>query len=108
MQKFELKEAVLQKYFGSVVPDSKGNSTRAENVRTRLTEIFNSSHAIIDTPAEGNLWGAYNAVTEYVQHEKTIPLYGKNSDEQRFDKVLLGDTALRGVAFDQALNLLKN
>jgi len=115
MQKFDMKSAILKKYFEAVVPNpnnSESKNTRARNKRERLTELFETSPAIVGTSAEGNLWGALNSVTEFVQHEQTIPNYnGKNQDEQRFNNTVFvtsGATELRDRAFTEALNLLNN
>lgn len=115
MQKFDVKSAILEKYFKAVFPDPKEedtNSAYVQNVRARLTNIFETSPAIVGTSAEGNLWGAYNAITEWVQHEKTIPLHGKSENEQRFDKIVLGSGGSvykpLADAFGEALKLLKN
>ncbi len=113
MQEFDMKAAILKKYFEKLVPDPEGDSknTRAKNKRERLTELFETSPAIVGTSAEGNLWGALNAVTEYVQHEQTIPTYGKDESEQRFNNTVFvhsGATELRDRAFTEALSLLNN
>ncbi len=113
MQDFDMKTAILNKYFKKVVPDPDGESknTRAKNKRERLVELFETSPAIAGTSGEGNLWGALNAVTEYVQHEQVIPAYGKNPEEQRFNNTVFvnsGATELRDKAFTEALKLLKN
>lgn len=111
MQEFDLKASVLKKYFEKVIPDpEKGSNTRAENLRSRLTEIFETSPAIVKTKAEGNLWGAFNAVTEYVTHEYKVS--NEDIEGKKFDMLFVrndgGANYLKSKALNAALDLLKN
>ncbi len=60
--------AQLVEYCKTLVPDNAEaeSNTRTENIRTQIIRLHD------DTPAagmhRGNLFGAYNAVTEYVDH----------------------------------------
>jgi phage/plasmid-like protein (TIGR03299 family) len=129
MAGFKITSKLLQKYYKKVVPDPvkkqmkydeagnvvdsediMANSTRAENTREKLVEIFENSPSIKGSSAEGNLWGAYNSVTEYLQYYKTIPGNG-GSDERRFSTVTVDQNSssqwTRQVAFNAALGILK-
>lgn len=129
MAGFKLTTKTLNKYYKLVIPDPvktqfkfsengeledeleeiKGNSTRAEKAREQLVEIFETSPTIKGTPAEGNLWGAYNSVTEYIQHHKMIP-YENEKEGQRFNITMIDNNSgaqyMRQQAFTGAVKML--
>lgn len=43
-------------------------ATKRQNEANAIHKLFVMSPTIVGTPAEGNKWGAFNAVTEYVDH----------------------------------------
>lgn len=45
-----------------------GDSTRAQNVRGRVADLYASSPTIAIPGVAGTAWGLFNAVTEYVDH----------------------------------------
>lgn len=129
MAGFKITPKLLQKYYKVVVPDPvnkklkydevgnvvgeedvRANSTRAEKTREHMTAIYENSPSIYQTPANGNLWGAYNSVTEYIQYHKAIPNEDKKVG-QRFNVVTADANSsaqwMRQIAFDAALNILK-
>jgi len=116
MAGFKMNASLINKYFKLVLPDpvAKGGDTeamvapaRTENTRKQLVDIFETSETINEVKAtKGTLYGAYNAVTEYVDHYKTI----RGDREDRFEHLIInqrsGSSTLRQKAFDASLNIL--
>jgi hypothetical protein len=74
------------------------NSAKARTAYNDLTTLF-----FHGTETEGaTRWDAFNAVTEYVDHSRTIRVSGgRNRQEARFESVLLGSgDDLKARAFD--------
>lgn len=115
MANFKITPKTLKKYYDIVLPISDDASERSVKANTKikdqLIEMFENSPAIKGTEADGNLWGAYNAVAEYVQYHKTISGEKQKGFDQRFSSVLLpnyGAYAMRQSAYNAALDMLKN
>jgi len=73
-------------------------STRQENVRRDIFAIYKKSEANTIQGIENTLWTAYNAVTEYTDHYKTV----KNN--RRLESIIFGSGAdLKHRAWEQAL-----
>jgi len=71
-------------------PASEEVSTRTENNRETLLNLFGGGRGTFGETA----WDAYNAVTEYVTHERgTRVSEGKSADEQRFTANYFGSGA---------------
>jgi phage/plasmid-like protein (TIGR03299 family) len=74
------------------------SSTRADNQAAQLVRLF--------ATGEGNQgltrWDAFNAVTEYVDHERSTRVAdGRSGAEVRFESVLMGSgDAMKAKAFD--------
>jgi phage/plasmid-like protein (TIGR03299 family) len=61
----ELTDAEFQTYIGDLIP---GTSKRSENIKNKIEELYFTG---IGSEMSGtSLWGAYNAVTEYVDHHR--------------------------------------
>lgn len=61
----------VQSYFANIYPDPVGaDSSRARNVRSRLTQIFETGIGLDMPDIRGTSWAAYNAVTEWVDHHR--------------------------------------
>jgi phage/plasmid-like protein (TIGR03299 family) len=98
--------AQLQVYFKTLFPDpEERRATRAENVRERLTELFESGMGQDIPQIRHTSWAAFNAVSEYVDHVK--PTRGRDDDDRtskRLESSLFGMGAnLKARAFDLAL-----
>lgn len=65
----------------------------------RVRELFQSGRGTQIEGVRGTMWGAYNAVSEYVQHER-----GRNAD-RRLDEALFGPLVQR--ATDVAVSMAK-
>jgi len=96
----DLKKYIAELFPGQQMKDEKTGemvtvvSTRTENIRNRITELHDR-----DPYARGTLWGAFGAVTEFVDHEKSR----RGTTDRGFD-VLFGSAAqLQSKAFDLAL-----
>lgn len=86
-------DADFKAFLESLVPDreivEKGQrNTRRENVRGDLFDLW-SGKAIGSEIAgvSGTAWGAYNAVTEYVNHHSSVK---SHKDGLRFENVMFG------------------
>lgn len=92
-------------YFESVIPDNPNakRTTRTENVRSQLLELFENGTGNNLPGVKGTVWAAYNAVTEHIDH------YSKSTktQEQRIDSNWFGSGAkLREKAFEEAIALI--
>ena len=83
MTKVEMTGTRSENYFNSIYPLSAEPTERTKTNHTeridRLETIFQSSPSIAGVEgARGTLWGAYNAVTQHIDHDKQA----KDSDKQ--------------------------
>jgi hypothetical protein len=117
MAGFKMNTELVNKYFKLVIPDpvpkpgqepEEVNTTRQENIREELVEIYETSEAIANTSAYGNMYGAINAVTEWIDHHKEI----KGGDEDRFVSLLVNNNSAasmqRNRAFKLAMDFMNN
>jgi len=87
--------SVNQEMFKTLVKDSgvvpkvtdDDMSTRASNIMVTLSELFESGKGTELPGVRGTAWGAYNAVTEYVDHYQ-------GSDDRRESNALFGRGAV--------------
>jgi phage/plasmid-like protein (TIGR03299 family) len=93
----------IVKYVESLFPVVEGSTDRiAENVKERREKIMElvevGEGATLDT-AKGTMWGGFQAVTEYVDHETSF-----RSDDARASSLLIGaGRQMAQKAFDLAL-----
>lgn len=79
------------------------SSTRAKNIMDEVSELFVSGKGADLPGAKGTLWGAFNAVVEYVDYKR-----GGDNQEKRTSSLLFGSGAnIKQKAFDEALILAK-
>jgi phage/plasmid-like protein (TIGR03299 family) len=76
MLKYQMSDAELKKYFdyalrGNVGPDVE-ESTRVTNEKETLMTLFHTGKGNDLPEVRGSAWAALNAVTEYVDHYRTI------------------------------------
>jgi phage/plasmid-like protein (TIGR03299 family) len=72
--KVSMKEKALRSYFTRVIAGDKPEdeiSKIAERQIARITELHDTGRGHDIKGVRGSLWGAYNAVTEYVDHDRT-------------------------------------
>ncbi len=99
-----ITEAKLKEFIATLVPIAKDakRTARAEAVRAeimRLHEVGKGADF-----SRGTIWGAYNAVTEYVDHVFS----GKNDADTRLNTIWWGaGEELKVAAFNEAVMLLK-
>jgi phage/plasmid-like protein (TIGR03299 family) len=100
----KINAAQFEKYVEEVIP---GDSTRAENQRAEVVTRYHEGLGSDIDGVNGSLWGAYNAVTEYVDHERGTR--GTDEDERlnnRLRSIWLGSGAqMKAKALDKALAL---
>lgn len=101
-------QAQLAGYFKVLFPDfEERRATRAENVRSRLTELFESGLGQDIPQIRHTSWAAFNAVSEYVDHHK--PTRGRDDADRgskRLESSLFGTGAnLKAKAFELALKM---
>lgn len=88
-------EKTLDEYFDSIITN---DSTIADRKRARLTEIFN--HEIDRNKLKPSLWLAYNAVTQWVDHEKS-----KTQNKRLYNAWFGSGYTLKQNALDTAMQL---
>lgn len=97
----ELAETDLKEYIENVVP---GESTRSTNIRTRIEELCHTGAG--SEYSCGTLWGAYNAIAEYVDHHRTN--YQKKPD-QYIETINFGSgVEIKTRAYEEAIKLVSN
>jgi phage/plasmid-like protein (TIGR03299 family) len=70
------------------------DSTRAQNNRARLVALFEGGKGHVETGIVGTAWGAFNAVAEYVDHERgTRTKTGEDQEEKRVESAWFGSGA---------------
>lgn len=80
-------------YFGGVlekigmIPKEEKRSTRAQNILQYIETLFDGGKGAHLDGARGTAWGAYNAITEYVDHYR-----GKDAD-RRAESAAIGSGA---------------
>jgi len=93
----------IVKYIESLFPEVEESTDRiAENIKERrekVMQLVEAGHgATLDT-AKGTVWGAYNAVVEYVDHNTNF-----RTDDARASSLLIGaGRQIKQKAFDKAL-----
>lgn len=98
----------VRQYFESLYPDpTDASSSRARNIRLRLTEIFETGIGLDMPDIKGSSWAAYNAVTEWVDHHRpTRASDPTDRASRRLESAWFGNGAkLKARAWDQALAL---
>ena len=85
-----------------VAPDTKGLSTQTKNKRNRLVELFQIGKGNSHKDVARTKWAAYNAVTEYVDHNVSFRIReGSSKNEARMNSVFFGGGRdLKKKAFD--------
>ncbi len=111
----QLTSESLARYIAEVYPDPAGeavSNSRVKGIRERILAI-NETGAGHDIPGVmGTLWGAYNAITEYVDHERGIPdgkvTVSAGKADTRLESIWFGSgKAIKGKAFDLARAMVR-
>lgn len=65
-------EDKLARYFDVIFPDPTDAKTNTRNasIKNRLVELWENGAGNDNPEVKGSLWAAYNAVTEWVDHER--------------------------------------
>ena len=106
--KRSLTREALKAYFETLVPDPKDvDSSRAKATRTNLLRLFEVGKGNDLPSVRGTLWGAVNAVAEFVDHERpTRTPKGGSESLKRFESAQFGSGAqLRSRAWELALSV---
>lgn len=104
-----LTQEALAGYFETLVPDPQdGDPSRAIATRESLVRLFETGRGNALPSVRGTLWGAVNAVAEFVDHERpTRHRAGESEPVKRFQSAQFGSgSALRARAWTLALGLL--
>lgn len=105
LKKFSEKQ--LLDYVNKLVPDKENGetTTRSTNIRNSILELTETGHGSKLVTANGTLWGAYNAVTEYVDHIRGAE---KDSND-RLNSIWFGSgSSLKEKAFSLAESIVNN
>lgn len=93
-----------------VIPDDEEKlGTRAANVRDELTRLFEYGKGADLPGSKGTVWGAFNAVAEYVDYFKPARGQGKSDrEDSRAKSILFGSgLSLKQTAWDAALEIAR-
>jgi phage/plasmid-like protein (TIGR03299 family) len=104
----KVTESQTKKFFEEIMPDNvlAKHNTRTENNRTKLFELYETGMG--SEFSKGTVWGLYNAITEYVDHEKYSNKQMKDGDFNKLEKIWFnGGENIKHKAFDMALELVK-
>lgn len=102
-------ESEFRSYLDEVFPIDTGATKAAvtlnQKVRAQVVQNFHEGRGA--DVAGKTAWGAYNAVTEYIDHQKTqLKADEQTRKDRRFESILLGSGKdLQQHAFDTALEL---
>jgi len=82
-------------WFGSLFPtpavDSKRSNTMLENNTSTFMQLVEDGRGAQHTGVQGNGWGAINALSEYVNHERSTRIKnGRDAEEVKFESVTFG------------------
>lgn len=116
MANVQMTAEKIRLYLTSLVPDNKNaeSNVRTRNIRDRIMSLVETGRGADLPGVRGTLWGTYNAVTEYVDHER-IPnaatarggMTAKEAD-QRLDSVWFGaGELLKRQALTEAMALVQ-
>lgn len=92
----------LVDYVKTLVPDNEDaeRNTRTENIRDKIIDLHDNGQG--SQLARGTLWGAYNSVTEYVDH-----VYNTTQVDKKLQSMWFGSGAkLKEKAFEVAKEML--
>lgn len=103
----QLSTSQREEYFKQVlnVDDSAEGKQKArqENIVRELEHVAETGKGTDIEGVKGSLWGAYNAVTEYVDHVKAV----RGGDENKTESILFGNGArIKEAAYTVAVGLL--
>lgn len=72
----------------------KDLSTRSDNILEEVTELSYTGKGTDLPNVRGTAWGAYNAVTEYLDHYSTNRVHeGRNASDVKFESIYFGSIA---------------
>lgn len=105
----KVNDAFVDAYFKALFPINPNGkfSTRTLNIRNTVRSLYEGGMKGANMDAiKGTRWGLVNAVTEYVDHKRTIRVTkGRDFAEARADSLLFGSGAtLKQTAFNLAVN----
>lgn len=89
LAQFKPSSKELKGYFNALYPDpentekgaGKKAAEQASNIRTYLEDLFESGIGHDMPGIKGSMWAAYNAVTEYIDHDRPVKIKdGLSSD----------------------------
>lgn len=107
MATYQITSDVLKKFIVStgVVPataDGDKPSSRAYNIMEDVSRLFVNGKGQDMPGAKGTLWGAFNAITEYVDYARS------SKGDNRAKSLLMGSGAtIKQKAWDSAVSLIK-
>lgn len=101
----QLTASAVKRYFEDLVPDPKdADPVRAASTRETLLRLFETGRGSDLPGARGTLWGALNAVAEFVDHERPTREGQMSERLTRFKSALFGTGAeLKERAWHRAL-----
>lgn len=109
MTEVEMPATAIVDYFQTVFPDPENsdNPYKTQKIRTELHQLYADSSVggTLDT-SMGTLWGAFNAVTAYVDHVRTNRK--DSTEEKHLENAWFGNRKkTRDEAFNVALDYMK-
>ncbi|KKK80232.1 hypothetical protein LCGC14_2825570, partial [marine sediment metagenome] len=100
----------VNKYFDKVLglegKEIDEISTRSDNIKGRLKNLFENGEGHQQPAIKHSAWTMYNAVTQYVDHERTVKGLQKNP-ANKLNSIWLGSGAnMKAKAYKEALELV--
>jgi phage/plasmid-like protein (TIGR03299 family) len=87
----QLTRSAVERYFESLVPDPKdADPVRAAATRETLLRLFETGRGSDLPGARGTLWGAVNAISEFVDHERGTRGVGTTERMARWKSSIFG------------------
>lgn len=109
----QINSMMLTEYYNKMFPiiieaedGTKKESTRAKKVHQVLTRLFETGKGNDLATTRGTVWAAYNSVTEYLDHIRSIRADGTIKADWQ-ENIMLGTGAdIRQIAMNEAVQLV--
>ena len=109
MAQVKMSDAAFKAFVTALLPDNEEakSNTRRENQRSMIYQLHEVGKGA--ELARGTVWGAYNAVTEYVDHVVSDSYGGRDSMSQKLNSMWFGaGLQLKERAYTAALSVIGN
>jgi len=110
LTKYKMTDKELDSYFNYALSGKakldREMSTRMENQKNRLKHLFVKGAGNDSSKVKGTAWAAYNAVTEYADHDRAVRELSEDKT-RRLSSIWLGSSAsMKARAYEASLELV--